>query len=342
MNLKRSLTLAAFLAIVSVLAFPAISSGSVFVSVAIAPPVLPVYAQPLCPGPDYIWMPGYWGYGPGGYFWIPGTWVLAPEPGLLWTPGYWGFANGLYVWHAGYWGPHVGFYGGVDYGFGYFGTGFVGGMWEGGHFRYNTAVMHVNPAVVHNVYVDRTVIHNTANRASFNGPGGITARPTAAEAAAEHDRHVSPTSVQTTHERNAEANRNNFASVNHGRPAVMATTRPTAQPDNRAATNRTETAKPPSAVNRPVPANHPQQTRPPAAENRPAPVNRPQANHPEPARPPAAQSRPAPVNRKEPARPPVAANRPAPQSHPAPANRPAPQHSAPPKQAPAEQHEERR
>src|SRR6516225_5265885 len=103
------------------------SDAAVFVSVAIAPPVLPVYSQPIAPGPGYIWTPGYWAYGPAGYYWVPGTWVIAPFVGALWTPGYWGWANGLYLWHAGYWGTRVGFYGGVNYGFGYVGTGFYGG-----------------------------------------------------------------------------------------------------------------------------------------------------------------------------------------------------------------------
>src|SRR5262250_2911266 len=94
-----------------------------FVSITIAPPVLPVYVQPPIPGDGYIWTPGYWAYGDEGYFWVPGTWVLAPQPGLLWTPGYWGWGGSAFLWHAGYWGPTVGFYGGVSYGYGYFGNG---------------------------------------------------------------------------------------------------------------------------------------------------------------------------------------------------------------------------
>jgi len=165
---------------------PASSFAGVFLSVTIAPPVLPVYAQPVCPGDGYLWTPGYWAYGDAGYYWVPGTWVLAPQPGFLWTPGYWGFGGGLYAWHAGYWGPHVGFYGGVNYGYGYGGVGFYGGRWEGGHFAYNTAVLHVNTTIVHNTYVDRTVIRNTTvvNRTSFNGPNGINARPSGQEQAA--------------------------------------------------------------------------------------------------------------------------------------------------------------
>jgi len=85
---------------------------AVGVSVRIGPPPLPVYAQPVCPGPGYLWTPGYWAYDPAdGYFWVPGTWVVAPTIGFLWTPGYWGWSGAAFFWHAGYWGPHVGFYG---------------------------------------------------------------------------------------------------------------------------------------------------------------------------------------------------------------------------------------
>ena len=108
---------------------PARSSAQISVGVAvhIGPPALPVYEQPICPGAGYLWTPGYWAYGPDGYYWVPGTWVMAPSVGLLWTPGYWGWGGGGYFFHAGYWGPHVGFYGGINYGFGYGGVGFVGG-----------------------------------------------------------------------------------------------------------------------------------------------------------------------------------------------------------------------
>src|ERR1700722_13824643 len=112
-----------------VLTFSAASFSQIAVgiSVRVGPPPLPVYAQPICPGPGYFWTPGYWAWNDDdGYYWVPGTWVVAPV-GMLWTPGYWGWGGGLYAWHAGYWGPHIGFYGGINYGFGYTGVGFVGG-----------------------------------------------------------------------------------------------------------------------------------------------------------------------------------------------------------------------
>ena len=108
---------------------------AVGISVRVGPPPLPVYTQPICPGPGYIWTPGYWANDPdNGYYWVPGTWVMAPTPGFLWTPGYWGWGGSAFFWHVGYWGPHVGFYGGINYGFGYPGVGFVGGEWRGGAF----------------------------------------------------------------------------------------------------------------------------------------------------------------------------------------------------------------
>lgn len=218
-----------FLLAVAVLGLPTASSAqiSVGVSIHVGPPALPVFEQPVCPAVGYLWAPGYWAYGPDGYFWVPGTWVMAPAPGLLWTPGYWGWGGGVYAWHAGYWGPHVGFYGGVNYGFGYGGVGFVGGRWQGGVFAYNTAVMHVDTTVVHTTYIDKTVVNTTVvNRTSFNGgEGGIHAEPTPEERSYEHEKHISATAEQTNHEHTASTNRALLASENHGHPAIAATSK---------------------------------------------------------------------------------------------------------------------
>ena len=205
-------------------AMPAPSRASVAISVTIAPPALPVYVQPPCPVEGYIWIPGYWAWGPDGYYWVPGVWVAPPQVGLLWTPGYWAFTGGVYVWHPGYWAPHVGFYGGINYGFGYFGVGFVGGYWAGSVFRYNTAVVHVNTTVIRNVYIDRTVIRNVTvvNRVSYNGPGGVLARPTPQEQMVMRERHFEPTPVQVAHFQAAAHDRTLLASYNHGRPPVTA------------------------------------------------------------------------------------------------------------------------
>ncbi len=170
-----------------------------------------------------MWTPGYWAWGAGGYYWVPGVWLAPPRAGLLWTPGYWGFGDGAYLWHAGYWGPHVGFYGGVNYGYGYGGSGFYGGRWVGNTYHYNTAVVAVNTGVVRNVYVDRAEIRNTSvNRASFNGVGGVVARPSVQEQSWSREAHVQATPNQFNHERMASQDRSFLASQNHGQPGSPA------------------------------------------------------------------------------------------------------------------------
>ena len=207
-------------------AYPAPPSRDVVASISIAPPPLPVYDQPLCPGPGYLWTPGYWAYAAGDYYWVPGTWVLPPAVGLVWTPGYWGYEGQRYIWHAGYWGPHVGYYGGINYGLGYFGSGYEGGHWEDGVFFYNTAVTRVDTTVITNTYDKQVISTATTNNVGFNGPAGITAQPTAQEVAWSRERHTLPTALQVKHQRTAKANRAFFAAVNQGTPTVAATAKP--------------------------------------------------------------------------------------------------------------------
>jgi YXWGXW repeat-containing protein len=211
-----------FLALV-MLAIPAAAHAQIGVSVAIAPPELPVYEQPVCPGDDYIWTPGYWAYADD-YYWVPGTWVLAPEVGFLWTPPYWGWGGSGFIFYDGYWGPHIGFYGGINYGFGYFGHGFEGGRWDNGHFFYNRAVMNVG-GNIRNVYNTRVDVR-TDTHVSFNGGrGGIDAHASAEEEAAARDRHVGPVAAQEQHREAARSDPQQRFATNHGRPAVAATPR---------------------------------------------------------------------------------------------------------------------
>jgi YXWGXW repeat-containing protein len=210
---------------------PASSYAGVFISVGFAPPVLPVYVQPECPQPGLMWTPGYWAYGDDGYYWVPGAWVPAPYEGALWTPPYWGWSGGLYVWHPGYWGPHVGYYGGVNYGFGYMGIGFAGGIWRGHDFVYNTAVVRVNTTIIHNTYIDRTVVErntivNDRHVAFSGGPGGINHPPAPEERAAMNEHHLAPTSFQTQHMNSAMSDHNSYFKANGGHPQNLAVARP--------------------------------------------------------------------------------------------------------------------
>jgi WXXGXW repeat (2 copies) len=213
----RSLVFAAFLALPFATSF---AQGEF--SVGWAPPPLPVVVQPACPVAGYIWTPGYWGWDNyyNDYYWVPGVWVPPPRVGLLWTPGWWGWRNGAYAFNQGYWGPTVGFYGGINYGYGYTGNGYWGGRWSGNTFQYNTAVTHVNKTVTNNTYVNNSFTKNVnASRTSFNGGnGGIKAEPNAEQRAAMANKKEGPTSQQLERQKLASKDQNLRASVNKGKP----------------------------------------------------------------------------------------------------------------------------
>jgi hypothetical protein len=210
-----------------VLSHGAVAQIGIGISVNFGPPALPVYEQPICPADGYLWAPGYWAYdNDDGYYWVPGTWVEAPQVGFLWTPGYWGWGGNAFNFHEGYWGPQVGFYGGVNYGFGYGGRGYEGGRWEGDHFSYNTYVNHVNTTIIHNTY-NTTVTNVSETHVSYNGGnGGIEARPTSQEESYANEHHVGPVAAQTQHVQEARSNPGLRASANQGRPPIAATAKP--------------------------------------------------------------------------------------------------------------------
>jgi hypothetical protein len=330
-------------AVLLMLILPALSMAQVGVniSVNVPPPEIPVYEQPPIPEDGYIWTPGYWAWGDDiqDYYWVPGTWVPAPQPNYLWTPGYWGSQGGVFLWNAGYWGPHVGFYGGVNYGYGYGGSGFEGGYWQGGHLYYNRSVTNVGTTHITNVY-NKTVINNVnVTRVSYNGGnGGVRAQASPAELAAAHEQHIAAVPAQRQHETTARTNPGLRASQNHGQPSVAATARPgqfsgagveaakhggtmsvvhanpahpeqsqerPAQPQERAAQPQERTAQP---QNRPA---------------QPAPRPAPPAREPAPGQQPGVEQRRQPEQTQEPRQAaPQARPAPKPQAAPRPAERP--------------------
>jgi hypothetical protein len=241
-RVARLLLAAALPVTLLLLAAPVVHAQSFGVSirVEVPPPPLPVYDQPPIPGPDYVWTPGYWAWDDDveDYYWIPGTWVLAPEPGYYWTPPWWGYEGGYYAFHSGYWAPQVGYYGGINYGFGYFGSGFDGGYWSGPHFYYNRVVLNVvnvtrvyeRPVFVNNVrivnYSDyRRRFSDTRfyTRYAYNGPGGIDVRPRPGWDARPRSARFDLTADQRAHYEAARRDRDLFAGANRGAPPVAAT-----------------------------------------------------------------------------------------------------------------------
>lgn len=318
------------------LAAPFALHGQISITLTVGPPPLPYYEQPRCPEVGYAWAPGYWAWGEDGYYWVPGTWVLVPEPGLLWTPGYWGWNEGSFMFHRGYWGLEVGFYGGINYGYGYGGSGFDGGYWRGRDYYYNRAVANVNITQVTHVYTRTVVVRNVTAVAYNGGNGGIAAAPSPRERTAERENRVPPTRDQERHHERASQDRVLLASVNRGRPAVAATARPAdftpgnivaaRAPGGRvpeATLKATARTMPPPIRN--APAVEPERRREaPSTAPRNAPRQEVSPGRPSPERRPDASPRPAPAPIQAPE-----ARRPAPPMRPAPPVRNEPLRRAP-------------
>jgi hypothetical protein len=331
---------------------PASLSAQLLISINVnfAPPMLPVYEQPICPEPNLMWTPGYWAYDRDGgdYFWVPGAWVPAPYEGAMWTPPYWGWSDGMYAFHDGYWGNSVGYYGGVNYGFGFGGIGFAGGEWRGHDFAYNTAVVHVNETVIHTTYVNQTVVQAgivaNPNHIAYNGgPSGIQHTATPAEQTASSQPHVAPTTVQTQHTATAESDKSSFSKANGGRPANVVTAKPLAEETHAAPAGSNAAARP---AEKTAPAAEAQ---PRVAPTTAVPVAKPETEAPNVQRvqPEAPQRNSAPAQQAAPVpqAPPVQ-RAPVPQETspqretPAPAQQPAPQQRQAPPQQPVPQQRE--
>jgi hypothetical protein len=250
MRIQRSIRFLLFVLVM--LAIPAASFAQIGVSIRIAPPELVAYSQPICPQDGYLWTPGFWAYGQEGYFWVPGTWVEPPTVGFLWTPGYWGWGNDAYYWNDGYWGPTVGFYGGINYGYGYGGYGYQGGYWQNNKFNYNRSVNNVDSRNFHNTYEKSVNNSRAVTNVSYNGGnGGTTARANAEEQNAAHEHHSPATAAQTGQQNSASQNHELLQSVNHGRPPVAATSTP-----GELASKGAVAAAGSPAENKPPPAAH--------------------------------------------------------------------------------------
>ncbi len=148
--------------------------------------------------------------------------------GALWTPGYWGFYGGRYSFYPGHWGLHIGFYGGINYGFGYIGRGYEGGYWNSGRFFYNREYNHLNERIVRNVYRYRANVRgvNAPHVSYRGGDGGVRARPEASERQAWHEPTAPRMNSQVQHAQQYQGNRGQFANTNHGRPATPAVREP--------------------------------------------------------------------------------------------------------------------
>ena len=237
-----------------------------------APPPLPEYDQPPAPEQNDLWAPGYWNYQNTGYYWVPGAWCAPPFIGALWTPPWWGNHGDRYRFHHGYWGHHIGYYGGINYGFGYIGTGYYGGYWLNRDFVYNRAVTNVNMNAIHDVY-DRQVVYNghrygphPEDRVSYNGGrGGIAAQPRPSEIAEAREPHYAPLAQQRDLRVAAASNHSQFFAANGDRPGQAFSDRPVGNLTSIASTPREQPFNHPGSMQPSIRPGGPQPGQPGAS-----------------------------------------------------------------------------
>jgi hypothetical protein len=218
------------------------ASPSDAVSSAETPPPVPAEDQPTLPEDGYLWTPGYWYWREPKYFWIPGAWVRPPQFGVLWTPAYWSRAGSVFVFHPGHWGSTVGFYGGINYGYGYLGNGYAGGHWIGNSFAYNNAVNHLSPAVAHHTYAESIPNQGSRGGLDYTGrPLGTT--PQAVSPRPSPPRSVNKPATTTTVQRTSEPAP--YPVESNRPPAVLKTPAAVAPPNlNRVTVTKGAPAKP--------------------------------------------------------------------------------------------------
>lgn len=69
------------------------------------PPPPRAEAVPGAPGPDYVWLPGYWYWTGQNYLWRPGAWDLPPAPHHVWVRSGWVRNGRTYRYIPGRWAP---------------------------------------------------------------------------------------------------------------------------------------------------------------------------------------------------------------------------------------------
>lgn len=108
LSLSRALKLAGILGAVGAAALfaPPAHAADVSIGVNIGAPPPPrheVYVERDRPGPDYVWVNGYWGGEPGHYAWTKGHWDRPPHRGARWVEPRWENRGGHYTFVRGYW-----------------------------------------------------------------------------------------------------------------------------------------------------------------------------------------------------------------------------------------------
>lgn len=73
------------------------------IAVSLGPPAVRYEERPVRPGPDYLWVEGYWDWGGADWVWVPGTWDRAPHAHARWERPRYHQRHGRWYYNRGHW-----------------------------------------------------------------------------------------------------------------------------------------------------------------------------------------------------------------------------------------------
>ncbi|MGC9949302.1 MAG: YXWGXW repeat-containing protein [Bryobacteraceae bacterium] len=73
------------------------------VIIKVRPPADRVEERIARPGPNHVWIAGYYRWDGGTHVWVPGRWELPPRPGGVWVAHKWVKRHGGWVLIEGHW-----------------------------------------------------------------------------------------------------------------------------------------------------------------------------------------------------------------------------------------------
>ena len=107
MNARKGLPLLLLTGLLTVVSSACIGPADLGVGIQVSgpPPAYRHESRLVRPGPDFIWVDGYWDWrgGGAGYEWVPGAWVRPPRAHARWERPRWQHRRGGTFYIAGHW-----------------------------------------------------------------------------------------------------------------------------------------------------------------------------------------------------------------------------------------------
>jgi hypothetical protein len=100
-RMKSLIVLLVLSAATACVPIPPPGEGAVFVE--FGPPPPRYEEVPVQPGPEFVWVRGFWAWEGGQYAWRPGHWAARPQPRAHWVEGRWYRAHGRGRGNGGGW-----------------------------------------------------------------------------------------------------------------------------------------------------------------------------------------------------------------------------------------------